>query len=109
MSLYALLCCIAGPKELPQLLVLLSPIVNWTLLGLHLGIYYHELQKIDKEERGFVDNCLAAMLQRWMQEKDAVKEFGRATKESLVSALRKMEEIVLSETIAQAELWGYSY
>ena len=56
-----------------------------------------------------MDNCLAAMLQRWMQEKDAVKEFGRATKESLVSALRKMEEIVLSETIAQAELWGYSY
>ena len=94
----------AGPKQLPQLLVLLSPIVNWTLLGLHLGIYDHELQKIDQEKRGCVDNCLAAMLHRWMQEKDAVKELGGATKESLVSALRKMKEIVLSETIAQAEL-----
>ena len=96
--------CLAGPKELPRLLVLLSPIVNWTLLGLHLGIYHHELQKIDKEERGSVDSCLAAMLQRWMQEKDAVKELGGATKESLVSPLRKMKEIVLAETIAQAEL-----
>ena len=98
------MCCLAGHEELSQLLVLLSPIVNWNLLGIHLGIHHHELQKIDKEERGSVDNCLAAMLQRWIQEKDAVKKYGRATKESLVSALRKMDEIKLSETIAQAEL-----
>ena len=49
------------------------------------------------------------MLQRWIQEKDAVKKHGGATKKSLVSALRKMDEIKLSETIAQAELWEYSY
>ena len=104
LSLHTLLCCLAGPKELPQLLAILSPLVNWDILGVHLGIYHHELQKIEKEERGSVDNCLVAMLQRWMQGKDAVKDFGGATKESLVSALRKMNEIVLSETVAQAQL-----
>ena len=102
--LHTLLCCLAGLKDLPQLLDILSPIVNWTLLGLHLGIYHHELQKINKEERGSVDNCLAAMLQRWILEKDAVKELGGATKESLVSALRKMNEIVLAKSVAQADL-----
>ena len=105
LSFCIMLCCLgnAGPKALSQLVVLLSLIVHWVLLGIHLGIYQHELQEIDKEERGSVDNCLEAMLHRWMQEKDAVKEFGGATKESLVSALHKME-IVLSEAIAQAEL-----
>ena len=86
------------------MLHILSPVVNWNVLGLHLGIHHHELQKIDKEERGSVDNCLTAMLQRWTLQKDAVKEFGGATKESLVSALHKMKEIVLAETVAQAEL-----
>ena len=99
-----MLCFLAGSKKLSQLIVLLSPLVNWTILGLHLGIYHHELQKIDKEQRGSVDNCLAAMLQRWLEEEDGVKEFGGATKESLVSALQKMDEIVLSESVAQAEI-----
>ena len=49
------------------------------------------------------------MLQRWMQEKDIVKEYGGATKESLVSALRNIKEVVLAETVAQAQLWEFSY
>ena len=101
---HRLLCCPTGLGNLSQLLEILSPIVNWTLLGQHLGIHYHELQTIDKEERGSVRNCLAAMLHRWILEKDAVKELGGAIKESLVSALQKMNEIVLANTVAQTEL-----
>ena len=51
-----------------------------------------------------MDRCLVAMLQRWMQEKDDVKSFGGATKEQMVSALKEIDEIALSETIARATL-----
>ena len=91
-------------RELAQLTVLLSPLLNWFGLGMQLGIYYHELKKIDIEERGSVDRCLAAMLQRWMKEKDDVKVFGGATKEKLVSALKEIKENALSEAVAQATL-----
>ena len=84
--------------------VLLSPLVNWFGLGVQLGIYYHELKKIELEERGSVDRCLVAMLQRWMKEKDDVKVFGGATKEKLVSALKEIQENTLSEAVAQATL-----
>ena len=91
-------------RELAQLTVLLSPLVNWFGLGLQLGIYHYELKKIELEERGSVDRCLAAMLQRWMKEEDDVKAFGGATKERLVSALKEIDENALSEAIAQATL-----
>ena len=83
---------------------LLSPLIHWDRLGLQLGISFPEVKKIEKEERGSVNNCLAAMLQRWMQEEDDVKKCGGATKKSLVSALREMDEIALSEDIARAKL-----
>ena len=103
MSFYTLY---AGTRhqELAQLTVLLSPLVNWFGLGIQLGIYHYELKKIELEERGSVDRCLVAMLQRWMKEMDDVKVFGGATKEKLVSALKEIEENALSEAIAQATL-----
>ena len=71
---------------------------------MQLGIYYHELKKIEVEEHRSVDRCLIAMLQRWMKEKDDVKVFGGATKEKLVSALKEIEENALSEAIAKTTL-----
>ena len=56
------------------------------------------------EERGSVDRCLAAMLLRWMNEKDDVKAFGGATKGKLVSALEEIQEIALAESISQTTL-----
>ena len=91
-------------QELAQLMVLLSPLVNWFGLGTQLGIYYHELKKIELEERGSVDRCLLAVLQRWMHEMDDVKICGGATKETLVSALKDLDEIALSEVVAQSTL-----
>ena len=91
-------------REFAQLTVLLSPLVNWFGLGIQLGIYHHELEKIELEKRGSVDCCLAAMLLRWMNEKDDVKAFGGASKGKLVSALKEIEEIALAEAIAQATL-----
>ena len=96
-------------REFAQLTVLLSPLVNWFGLGIQLGIYHHELKKIDLEERGSVDRCLAAMLLRWMNEKDDVKAFGGATKGKLVSALKEIEEIALAEAIAQATIGDLKY
>ena len=95
-------------RELAQLTALLSSLLNWFGLGMQLGIYYHELKKIDIEEHGSVDRCLAAMLQRWMKEEDDVKVFGGATKDKLVSALKEIEENALSEAIAQATLGNLS-
>ena len=83
---------------------LLSPLIHWDRLGLQLGISFPEIKKIEKRERGSVNDCLAAVLQSWMQEEDDVKKFGGATKKSLISALQEMDEIALSEDIAQAEL-----
>ena len=76
---------------------------------MNLGIHYYELEKIEKQEHGIVDKCLAAVIQRWMQEKDNVKKYGGATKQSLVSALRKMNETVLAEEVARAELGEQTY
>ena len=98
------LCAGIRHQEFAQLTVLLSPLVNWFGLGIQLGIYHHELKKIELEERGSVDRCLADMLLRWMNEKDDVKAFGGATKGNLVSALKEIEEIALAEAIAQAPL-----
>ena len=83
---------------------LLSSLIHWERLGLQLGISFPEVKKIEKEERGAVNNCLAAMLYRWMQEGDDVRKVGGATKESLISALQGMDEIALAEVIAKAEL-----
>ena len=91
-------------QELAQLTVLLSPLVNWFGLGVQLGIYYHELKKIELEERGSVDRCLLAVLQRWMHEMDDVKNCGGASKENLVLALKNLDEIALSEAIARSTL-----
>ena len=104
-----LLWTIAGTRhqELAQLTVLLSPLVNWFGLGLQLGIHYHELEKIEQEKRGSVDRCLAAVLQRWMSEKDEVKSSGGATKEALVSALKHLQENALAEAVAQAKIGKY--
>ena len=103
LSLYTL-CADIKHRDFAQLTRLLSPLVNWFGLGVQLGIYHHELKKIELEERGSVDRCLAAMLQRWMKEKDDVKVFGGATKEKLVTALKEIEENALSEAIDQATL-----
>ena len=103
LSLYTL-CAGIRHQELAQLTVLLSSLVNWFGLGLQLGIYHHELKKIELEERGSVDRCLAAMLLRWMNEEDNVKAFGGATKGKLLSALMEIEEYALAEAIARATL-----
>ena len=98
------LCAGARHQELAQLTVLLSLLVNWFGLGLQLGIHYHELKKMELEERGSVDRCLAAVLQRWMSEEDDVKSSGGATKEALVSALKQLQENTLAEAVTQATL-----
>ena len=103
MSLYVL-CAGSRHQEFAQLTVLLSSLVNWSGLGIQLGIYHHELKKIELEERGSVDRCLEAMLVRWMNEKDDVKAVGGATKGKLVSALKQIEEITLADAIAQATI-----
>ena len=89
-------------RQLAQLQTLLSPLFKWFELGTQLGIYYHELKKIELQEHGHIDHCRAAVLQRWMQEEDDVQECGGATMEQLVSTLREMEEIALVEVVVHA-------
>ena len=102
--LYTLPCVCAGSDLLKQLMSLLEPLVHWDRLGLQLGFSVPEIKKIDKKERGCVNDCLEAILRRWMQEHGDVKKLGREAKEALVSALVDIEEVALSEVIAQADL-----
>ena len=107
LTVFCGLCAGIRHRELAQLTVLLSPLLNWFGLGLQLGIHYHELKKIELEEHGSVDRCLASVLQRWMNEEDDVKSSGGATKEALISALKELQENALAEAVDQATLGKY--
>ena len=75
------------------------PKANWEAFGLKLGLYYTTLDEIEKECRGSPDGCFRKCLSKWLEEKDGVKDNGGATWESLVKAIRKMDNNALAEAI----------
>ena len=65
-------------------------VVDWTNLGLKLGIHYSTLQKIDEEQRGRIERCKREMLAAWLQGEDNAKE---QTWSTLVDTLEMMDSI----------------
>ena len=70
---------------------LLEDLTEWKVLGLKLGLSYPTLKKIECDEHG-LDNRKMAMLHEWLAK-------GGATRQSLASALRRMEENRLADRV----------
>ena len=72
---------IIGSKDLVAILEAINSITNWHTLGLKLpGLEEHELQRIERNYRGIVDDCQREMILQWLHT-------GQATWSSLVHAL----------------------
>ena len=72
-------------SHLAALILALRTINNWMNLGLFLGIEHSTLQKIDREERGRVEDCKREMLSEWLRSSDIP-----CTKEHLTRAVMSM-------------------
>lgn len=99
---YFLILFVLDPRHLSRLLVLLSAVVNWHGLGLQLGIDFNELEKMRVEQYNKVDACLAAVINRWLEQKDYVTEHGGATKKALVMALMNIDRKDVADTVAES-------
>ena len=87
-------------SDLDDIQELVKEIVDWTNLGLKLGIHYSTLEKIE-EETGRVEKRKREMLAAWLRGEDNAKE---QTWSTLVNALEKMEKITLSQKIKQERM-----
>ena len=88
-----------GIADLFEVKTALKNVVDWIDLGLALGLHYPTLQKIDDEKRGKVNSCMREMLAAWLKKQDNVSQVGAPSWSVLQTALRKIEENELADTI----------
>ena len=88
-----------GIADLFEVKTALKNVVDWIDLGLALGLHYPTLQKIDDEKRGKVNSCMREMLAAWLQQQDNVSQVGAPSWSVLQTALRKIEENELADTL----------
>ena len=77
-----------GINDLFEVKKFVHKIVNWKNLGLALGLYYHTLQKIEREQHHIVDDCMREMLAAWLQQQD---ECGTPSWTVLQTAIRNSQ------------------
>ena len=77
----------------------ISKVVEWTLLGLALGLDYTTLQGIEREKTGRIKECKMEMLSAWLQQKDDVVEKALPTWNALRTALRKIGESTVADEL----------
>ena len=70
----------------------ISKVVQWTPLGLALGLDYSTLQRIEREKMGRIEECKMEMLSAWLEQKDDVVEEALPSWSSLKTALEKIGE-----------------
>ena len=62
-------------QDLCRVYFAIAKVVQWTPLGLALGVDYSTLQRIKREKMGRIEECKMEMLSAWLQQKnDIVKE-----------------------------------
>ena len=76
---------------------------KWLDLGLHLGLYYHTLEFIERNNKDST-RCLLNCLAKWLERHDRVDQFGAPTWTSLASALEKMGEMAVAESIRMEKI-----
>ena len=81
-----------GTRDLSRVFFAITKVVQWSMLGLALGLDYSTLQRIEREKMGRIEECKMEMLSAWLQQKDDVVEKALPTWSALKTALRKIGE-----------------
>ena len=89
----------AGIADLVVVKKFLKSVVAWKKLGLELGLLYPTLQKIEKEQREKVDDCMMEMLAAWLQQQDNVSQNGVPSWSVLRTALEEIGERQLASEL----------
>ena len=90
-----------GIDDLFKVLKLVKQVVNWKDLGLALGLLYTTLQKIERDQRDMVDDCMREMLAAWLQQQDNVSKRGVPCWAVLKTTLEDIGENQLASEIDQ--------
>ena len=53
-------------RDIVAVLTAIISIVNWYYLGLELGLEKYQLDIIDKDNRGIVEDCKMEMISKWL-------------------------------------------
>ena len=77
------------------------PETRWQDLGLRLGLHKNTLDAIEKNHPGDVSRCLTECLSQWLRRTDNVDSRGGAAWDSLLDALRSMNEIAVADKLDQ--------
>lgn len=86
----------SGLRELNRFLHTLN---SWKGIGLELGLGYHTLQHIQKENPHSVDECRMEMLETWLRQADNVATVGVPSWQVLKAALQTIGENELASRI----------
>ena len=89
-----------GIADLARVKKFLKNVVNWKNLGLELGLLYPTLQKIEKEQREKVDDCMMEILAAWLQQQDNISQNGVPSWSVLRAALHEIGENELASEIS---------
>ena len=88
-----------GIDDLFEVQTFLKQVVNWKDLGLALGLLYTTLQTIEREQHERKNDCMREMLAAWLQQQDNVTKKGFPSWTVLQTALRKIGENQLADSI----------
>ena len=82
----------AAIADLSKVNKVLKNLLEWQLLGLHLGLRYRTLEKIKSDYHKNIDECKMAMLTAWLQQQDDVPQKRVPSWLVLQAALEKMDD-----------------
>uniref|UniRef100_A0A1X7SXX2 Death domain-containing protein n=1 Tax=Amphimedon queenslandica TaxID=400682 RepID=A0A1X7SXX2_AMPQE len=75
------------------------PQAKWFELGLNLGLLHPTLEAIEADHRGNTSRCLMECLTKWLSKAD--QNVRHLTWQSLVIAIRRLNETRVSENVAR--------
>ena len=76
------------------LIAALDEVVEWKILGIHLGISYAHLTTIERNSHFQIQTSRKDLIVDWLKS-------GTATRQNLITALRKMDNIRIADEIEQ--------
>ena len=79
-------------EDLVDVLDVIRTVDNWMEFGLHLGLFYPTLNRIEKERQGARSRCNMDMLSAWLQQQDNVSQKGVPSWSVLRAALQSIGE-----------------
>ena len=99
----------SGSSHVVVVMDWLESVTEYMRLGLELGLSYTLLKKIRQEQGRKVEDCKRTLLHSWLARADRVDEMGGTNKPALVSALRRMGEHRVADSIISGLRCGCIY